>query len=453
MSIAGTRGVQLASAELHVTRKPEDPPPLLWGETGQAPSDRVRIRGGRPLSGRLRVSGAKNAAVALLPACLLARDGVSELAQVPDIVDVDVVVQILEQLGATLDRAEGTVRVGAAGPIADEVPYDQAKRVRASSLFLGALIARNGRAVVPLPGGCDIGPRPIDLHLKGLAELGAEVRVERGYVIAQARKLVGSEIYLDFPSVGATENLMMAATAASGTTVIYNAAKEPEVVDLANFLVGMGARVVGAGTDLVRIQGGLPLHATSYTIIPDRIEAGTYLLASLASRGEIVLENVIPKHLESLLAKLEEAGVQIEVGLDSLRASLRRRPSAISVKTLPYPGFPTDLQPQLSAFLLTAEGTSIVTERVFEDRFRHIDELKRMGAQIKTESRTAVIMGVPQLSGAPVTATDLRTGAALVIAGLSATGETTVDGFRHVRRGYARMVEKLASLGADIRYD
>lgn len=413
--------------------------------------DQVRVRGGVRLSGRLRVSGAKNAAVALLPATLLA-SGSCELAQVPDITDVDVMVNILKSLGAEVERHEGTVRVVTAGPLEHEVPYGEAKLVRASSLFLGALLARLGRAVVPLPGGCDIGPRPLDLHLKGLAELGARVRVERGYVIAEADRLVGSEIYLDFPSVGATENLMMAATAAEGTTVIYNAAKEPEVVDLANFLTAMGARVVGAGTDLVRIQGGARLVGTSYTIIPDRIEAGTYLLAALATRGEIVLENVIPKHLESLLAKLEEAGARIEVGLDYLAASLHRRPSAISVKTLPYPGFPTDLQPQLSAFLLTAEGTSIVTERVFEDRFRHVDELKRMGAQIRTESRTAVIMGVERLSGAPVTATDLRTGAALVIAALSAQGETIIDQFHHVRRGYDRMVEKLAALGADIEY-
>ncbi|MEW6045400.1 MAG: UDP-N-acetylglucosamine 1-carboxyvinyltransferase [Bacillota bacterium] len=418
----------------------------------RASTDRVRVRGGVRLSGRLRVSGAKNAAVALLPACLLA-DGRCELWQLPDITDADVMIRILESLGARVDRREGVVRVTPVpGTLKHEVPYDEAKKVRASSLLLGALLARLGKAVVPLPGGCDIGPRPVDLHLKGLAELGARVRVERGYVVAEADQLVGSEIYLDFPSVGATENLMMAATAASGTTVIYNAAKEPEVVDLANFLVAMGARVVGAGTDLVRIQGGMRLTGTSYTIIPDRIEAGTYLLAALATRGQIVLENVIPKHLESLLAKLEEAGARIEVGLDHLAASLDRRPLPTSVKTLPYPGFPTDLQPQLSAFLLTADGTSIVTERVFEDRFRHIDELKRMGAQIRTDSRTAVIIGVERLSGAPVTATDLRTGAALVIAALSAQGETIIEGFHHVRRGYDRMVDKLASLGADIQY-
>lgn len=426
------------------------------GPMGDAPteavSDRVRVSGGRRLEGRLRVNGAKNAAVAILPACLLAHSA-CEISQVPGIVDVDVVIQILESLGASVERTgPGVVHVDASGPIRDEVPYDQAKRVRASSLLLGALLARQGRAVVPLPGGCDIGPRPIDLHLKGLAELGAEVRVERGTIVAEADRLVGSEVYLDFPSVGATENLMMAATAASGTTVIYNAAKEPEVVDLANFLVALGARVVGAGTDLVRIEGGAPLRGTSYMVIPDRIEAGTYLLAVLATRGEIVLENVIPKHLESLLAKLEEAGATIELGLDALRASISRRPSPISVKTLPYPGFPTDLQPQLSAFLLTADGTSIVTERVFEDRFRHIDELKRMGAQIKTDTRTAVIIGVPELSGAPVSATDLRTGAALVIAGLCASGVTTIEGFRHVRRGYAGMVENLRSLGAGITY-
>lgn len=412
----------------------------------------VAIRGGRRLSGTVRINGAKNAAVAVLPACILAQ-GPCELGQIPSLTDVEVMVRMLRAIGVQVERTAPDVLVVTPGPaLQPEVPYEDAKRIRASALFLGALLARLGRAVVPLPGGCDIGPRPLDLHIKGLAELGATVRVERGYIVAEADRLVGTEIYLDFPSVGATENLMMAATAASGTTTLYNAAKEPEVVDLANFLVALGARVVGAGTDLVRIEGGAPLGRASHVIIPDRIEAGTYLMAALATRGEITLENVIPKHLESVLRKLGETGARIEVGLDAIHASLSERPRPVSVKTLPYPGFPTDLQPQLGAYLLTASGTSLITERVFEDRFRHVEELRCLGAQIRTESRTAVIMGVERLTGARVSATDLRTGAALIIAGLSAEGETVVDGYEHVRRGYDRLVEKLASLGADVRY-
>ena len=406
----------------------------------------------RRLQGTVRVHGAKNSAVALLPACLLA-EGPCELHQVPDITDVEVMLRLLRAVGARVEQpAAHTVVVDAGSPPSGEVPYDDAKRLRASSLLLGALLARTGRAVVPLPGGCDIGPRPLDLHLKGLAELGASVRVERGYVVAEAKRLVGTEIYLDFPSVGATENLMLAATAARGTTVLYNAAKEPEVVDLANFLVALGARVVGAGTDLVRIEGRTCLGSASHAIIPDRIEAATYLLAALATRGEITLENVIPKHLESVLAKLEETGARLEVGLDIIRARLDGRPKGVHVKTLPYPGFPTDLQPQLTAYLLTAEGASIVTERIFEERFRHIDELKRLGARIKTDGRTAVVFGGEPLSGARVLATDLRTGAALIIAALCAAGETVVEGYGHVRRGHEGLVEQLRALGADIEY-
>ena len=412
----------------------------------------VRLRGLRRLSGSVRVHGAKNSAVALLPACLLA-EGRCELHQVPAITDVAVMLRMLRAMGVRVEQPTPHVVVVEAGTPPDGgVPYDDAKRLRASSLLLGALLARTGRAVVPLPGGCDIGPRPLDLHLKGLAELGASVRVERGYVVAEARRLVGTEIYLDFPSVGATENLMMAATAATGTTVLYNAAKEPEVVDLANFLVAMGARVVGAGTDLVRIEGRARLGPATHTIIPDRIEAGTYLLAALATRGEITLENVIPKHLESVLAKLEETGAHLEVGLDTVHAYLDGRPKGITVKTLPYPGFPTDLQPQLTAYLLTAEGTSIVTERIFEERFRHVDEMKRLGARIKTEGRTAVVVGGERLSGARLVATDLRTGAALIIAGLCAEGETVVEGYEHVLRGHEGFVEQLRALGADIEY-
>lgn len=419
-----------------------------------APTTRkLLLRGRTERTGRVIVSGAKNSAVAVLPACLLA-DGPCTLHNVPDIHDVAVQKAILRELGVAVSAGEerGELHIHAPADVSTEVPYGLATRLRGSVLLLGPLVARFGRARVPLPGGCAIGSRPIDLHLKALRELGARVEIEHGQIVAEAPRLVGTEVYLDFPSVGATENMMMAATAAEGTTVIYNAAKEPEVVDLANFLNAMGARVVGAGTDTIKIEGQRPMSATEYTIIPDRIEAGTYLLAGLMGGGTITVENVIPTHLEALLAKLEEAGVELIDHGDAITARLMGRPKALQVKTLPYPGFPTDLQPQLSAFLLQAEGTSVISERIFEDRFAHIDELKRLGGQIEIDGRTAVIKGTPSLTGAPVTAADLRMGAALLVAGVAARGETLIDGMEHILRGYERLDEKLTALGARLEW-
>lgn len=407
---------------------------------------RLLIRGRHRAGGRVRISGAKNSAVAILPACLLAQD-VCSLEGIPDIGDVRVMLEILSGMGVKHQRIADRVEVDPTDPGPLSIPYALAKRVRASILFLGPLLARWGRARVPLPGGCNIGSRPVDLHLKGLQELGAQVTIEHGHVVAEARRLKGTEIYLDFPSVGATENLMMAACRAQGTTIIYNAAKEPEVVDLANFLNALGGRVVGAGTDVVRIDGRPGLGGTSYAIIPDRIEAGTYLLAGLVGGGEIRLDNVIPAHLQSLLTKLEECGVEWEERDDSIIAALQGPPRALQVKTLPYPGFPTDLQPQLSAFLLLARGTSVITERIFEDRFGHVDELKRLGGQIAIEGRSAVIRGVSRLTGALVTATDLRMGAALVVAAAGAEGETVIEGVEHIDRGYEKIEEKLLQAG------
>lgn len=409
---------------------------------------KLLIRGRRTRAGRVTISGAKNSAVAVLPACLLA-EGTFILQNVPDIADVTVQLQILESLGAEVSRGAepGELRL-AVDDVGTEVPYSLAKQLRGSVLLLGPLVARCGEARVPLPGGCAIGSRPLDLHLKALRELGATVDIEHGQIVAEADQLIGTEVYLDFPSVGATENLIMAATAAKGTTVIYNAAKEPEVVDLANFLNAMGARVVGAGTDTVKIEGQRELRSVEYSIIPDRIEAGTYLLAGLAGGGTVTVENVIPTHLEALLAKLEEAGVELIDGGDYITARLEGRPKALQLKTLPYPGFPTDLQPQLSAFSLLADGTSVISERIFEDRFGHVDELKRLGGKVEIDGRTAVIEGVESLTGAPVTATDLRMGAALIVAGVAARGETLIDGVEHILRGYERLEEKLTQLGA-----
>ncbi len=412
---------------------------------------KLLIEGEHPLEGKIVASGAKNSAVALVPAALLT-DQKIVLENVPDISDIGWMFEIMKQMGASIRwQRRGVVEIKASSRTIPVVPHELAKRLRASSLFLGPLLARYGKARVSFPGGCEIGSRPLDLHMKGLRELGAKLWVEHGYIMAETDGLRGDEIYLDFPSVGATENLMMAATLARGMTIIYNAAKEPEVVDLANLLIMMGAKVKGAGTDVIRIEGVDSLSGTHHAIIPDRIEAGTFLWAAMACGGEIVVEDVIPKHLEAVLRKLEEAGAKLHVGGDSIHLSAKGRPRAIQVKTLPYPGFPTDLQPVLVAVMMKGEGTSIINERVFENRFGHVDELKRFGGLIKSDGRTAVVTGRPRLSAAPVTASDLRMGAALIVAALGAEGVTEIEGLHYIYRGYERIEQKLAALGAKVR--
>ncbi|MBE3590994.1 MAG: UDP-N-acetylglucosamine 1-carboxyvinyltransferase [Firmicutes bacterium] len=411
---------------------------------------RFLIHGGRPLKGRVRASGRKNAAVALLPAALLA-EGPVRLENVPDIADVHTYVDILEAVGVDVRRPEpGVVEVDASSLAGRPAPYELVKKMRASYYLLGALLARTGRAEVALPGGCDIGTRPIDQHIKAFQALGADVTIEHGVVRAEAARLRGARIYLDIVSVGATINAMLAASRAEGTTIIENAAKEPHVVDVAILLNAMGGRVVGAGTDVIKVTGVPRLGAAEHTVIPDEIEAATYLMAAAGTRGDVVVEGVVTKHLEPVIAKLHEAGAQVEYDADWIRVRADGRLRAVSVKTLPYPGFPTDAQQPMTALLSTAEGTSTVTETIHEARFRHVDELKRMGTRIRVEGRTAVIEGVERLSGAPVQATDLRAGAALVVAGLMADGCTEVSGVEYLDRGYERMEEKLRTLGARI---
>lgn len=409
----------------------------------------IAIEGGRRLSGRVCVNGSKNAALPILAATLLTGEE-SKLEGIPPLLDVFTMFDVLRQLGAEVKEEGKIVRIWRSDPTRFEASHDLVRRMRASFLVMGPLLTRHGRARISLPGGCAIGSRPIDLHLKGLVAMGAVISVEHGYVEAKAARLRGAEIHLDVPSVGATENLMMAATLAEGTTYIYNAAREPEVVDLAGFLNAMGAVVRGAGTDVIRISGVRELKGASYRVIPDRIEAGTYLLAGAITGGEVVVENAVAHHLEAFLAKLREAGVTVEVSGEAIRAAASGRPRAVDITTLPYPGFPTDLQPPFMAFLALSEGTSLVTENIFEDRFRHVDELKRMGAKIRLQGKVAMVEGVDHLTGAPVTATDLRAGAALVLAGLAARGITEVGAVHHLDRGYVRLEETLASLGAQI---
>lgn len=411
----------------------------------------ISVEGGVPLTGRVRVEGAKNACLPIMAASLLCSGQVT-LREIPGLEDVYTMCKVLNALGAATDYdpAEKTLSVESAKLLTAEAPYDLVRKMRASFLVIGPLLARTGRARVSLPGGCAIGIRPIDLHLKGLKAMGAEVIIGHGFIETVADKLQGERIYLDFPSVGATENIMMAASLAEGTTVIENAAEEPEVVDLARFLNSMGGRVSGAGTDTIRINGVSSLACTDYTVIPDRVEAGTFMLGAAITGGMVTVENVIPTHLMPLIAKLKEAGCEVveeEALIHIRRQGLIR---AVDVKTLPYPGFPTDLQSPMMALLTYATGTSVITETVFENRFMHVDELRRMGAQIKIKSHSAVISGSEQLYGAPVRATDLRAGAALVLAGLAAEGRTDVSDIYHIDRGYWHFTEKLASLGAKI---
>lgn len=411
---------------------------------------RFVIQGGQPLRGSVRVSGRKNAAVALLPAALLSEEDVI-FENVPDIADVHTYLEILESLGARVERGEaGLVKVDPAGVEPRPVPHALAKRMRASYYLLGVMLARFGRAEVGLPGGCDIGTRPIDQHVKGFQALGARVKIGRGSVVAEATRLKGARIYLDIVSVGATINTMLAASRAEGTTIIENAAKEPHVVDVANLLNAMGCRVVGAGTDVVKVQGARRLGRAEHTVIPDEIEAATLMMAASATGGDVKVEGVVAKHLEPVVAKLLESGARVEHDADWVRVQGNGVLAGVNVKTLPYPGFPTDAQQPMTALLTVARGTSTVTETIHEARFRHVDELKRMGGHIRVEGRTAIIEGVKRLTGAPVHATDLRAAAALVVAGLMAEGRTDIAGVEYLDRGYERLDEKLRGLGARI---
>jgi len=409
------------------------------------------IRGGNKLQGEVSISGAKNAAVAILPAVILS-DEPCIIENVPNISDIDITIKILLSMGAEVTMLnKSTLRIDPRRVHTPCVEYDLAKNMRASYYFLGSLLGKVGKARVSMPGGCDLGARPVDQHLKGFSSLGAECSVDHGMIHAQADKLVGAHIYFDMVTVGATINVMLAAVKADGLTVIENAAKEPHIVDLANFLNSMGADIMGAGTDVIKIKGVKSLHGTQYSIIPDQIEAGTYMVAAAATNGNVLIKNVIPKHLESITAKLQKIGVRVEEYDDSVRVIGTGRLTKTNVKTLPHPGFPTDMQPQITTLLTLAEGTSIVTESIFDNRFKYVDQLRRMGADISVDGRVAVIEGTGRLMGAPVRATDLRAGVALVIAGLAAVGTTEVEDIYHVERGYEDLEKKLRSLGADIR--
>lgn len=413
--------------------------------------EKIVINGGRRLSGEVNISGAKNAAVAILPAVILS-DGVCTIENVPNISDVSAILNILRQLGAQVRAVEPhTVEIDARHVHAFALPQSMTSSMRASSYFIGALLGRFHRARVAPPGGCDFGVRPIDQHIKGFEALGAKVTIDAGMVDARAHGLTGSAIYLDKVSVGATINIMLAAAKATGLTIIENAAREPHIVDLANFLNSMGADIMGAGTGVIKIHGVPKLNGTTYSIIPDQIEAGTYMLATAATRGDVLINNVIPKHLEAVSAKLAETGVRITEFDDAIRVTSNDRPKSCSVLTLPHPGFPTDMQPQMTTYLTVAQGASIVTEGVWDNRFKYTDQLTMMGAKIVVDGKIAVVSGVKHLSGAPVNATDLRAGAAMVVAGLMATGRTEIGNIQYIDRGYEDMVEKLSALGADIR--
>ncbi len=410
------------------------------------------IRGGKQLHGEIEVSGAKNAAVAIIPAALMV-DGVCRLENIPQISDADMLMTILEHLGAKVRVVNsGTVEIDCTDVRYTDAPYDLMRKIRASYYLIGAMLGRFGAAKTTMPGGCNLGARPIDQHIKGMTALGAEVEVAGGFVYANTPDglLHGARIYLDKVSVGATMNIILAASMARGRTVIENAAKEPHIVDLANFLNSMGADVRGAGTDSVKINGVERLHGGSYTIIPDQIEAGTYMVACAAAGGEVRIKNVIPRHLESISAKLREMGVTIIEGEDSVVVKSSGRLQHVNVKTMPYPGFPTDMQPQVATALCLARGTSVITEGIYDNRYKYTNELRKMGAQIQVDGRTAVIEGVDKLTGAPVVSCDLRAGAAMVIAGLCAEGTTYVEDIHYIERGYENFVGKLRSLGADI---
>ncbi|MDE6212815.1 MAG: UDP-N-acetylglucosamine 1-carboxyvinyltransferase [Lachnospiraceae bacterium] len=412
--------------------------------------EQYAIKGGNPLVGEVEIGGAKNAALAILAAAIMTDETVL-IENLPDVRDTNVMMQAMESIGVVINRVDRhTVKINASQVHDLVIKDDYIKKIRASYYLLGALLGKYNKAEVALPGGCNIGLRPIDQHIKGFRALGASVRIEHGLIISEAAKLKGNHIYMDVVTVGATMNVMMAAVMAEGQTVIENAAKEPHVVDLANFLNSMGANIKGAGTDVIRIRGVSKLHGTEYGIIPDQIEAGTFMFAAAVTKGDVTVKNVIPKHLESISAKLLEIGCEIEESDDAVRVVAAKPLGHTHVKTLPYPGFPTDMQPQITVALGLSAGTSIVTESIFENRFKYVDELTCMGANIKVESNTAIIDGVPKYTGANITAPDLRAGAALVIAALAADGISTVDDIKYIERGYEDFHLKLQSLGAQI---
>ena len=414
--------------------------------------EKFLVKGGNTLSGEINIGGAKNAAVAILPATVMAR-GRCVIENVPDISDVRVLLDILSQLGAKIEMlSNDTVAIDTTDINSNEVPYELAKMIRASYYFIGALLGRCSEAHVSMPGGCNLGVRPIDQHLKGFQALGAEVTVDGGIIHAKADRMLGSHIHFDVVSVGATINVMMAAVRAHGITIMENVAKEPHIVDLANFLNSMGADIRGAGTDVIKIHGVDMLRPSTYSIIPDQIEAGTYMVMAAATGSSLLIKNVIPKHLEAITDKLIASGAEVEEFDDSIRVTGGKVIKKINVKAMPHPGFPTDMQPQITAMLCRAEGTSIITEGVWEGgRFRYTDELKRMGANISVDGKMAVVEGVSKLTGAPVRAADLRAGAAMIIAALTAEGTTEIEDIHYIERGYENIVAKLTAVGADIQ--
>lgn len=413
---------------------------------------KIIIRGGQPLTGRVKISGAKNAVLPIIAASILAAQGESCIMETPPLDDVITISHVLTSLGAIVTFDQECIRIDASQLISFEAEYEYVRRMRASFLVMGPLLARVGQARIALPGGCAIGSRPIDQHLKGFEAMGAVIGLGHGHIEAKVNgRLKGAKIYLDVPSVGATENIMMAATLAEGTTIIENAAEEPEIVDLANYLNAMGAVVRGAGTGVIRIEGVEQLHGATHTVIPDRIEAGTYMLAAAITRGNIYLEGAMGDHLRPIISKLQEMGIEITEDENGVGVNATSKPIiAVDVKTLPYPGFPTDMQAQMMALMLTSEGTSLITETVFENRFMHVDELRKLNAQIKVESRTAIITGGEPLTGAKMCATDLRAGAALILGALAAEGESEITGIYHIERGYVDITGKLTMLGANI---
>lgn len=414
--------------------------------------EKLIVKGGNRLVGAVKTSGAKNAVLPIIAASILGTTP-SHLDEVPMLEDVHTISEVLKCLGLAVECSpeKNVLDIDSTEITSYEAPYELVRTMRASFLVMGPLLARIGKARISMPGGCAIGARPIDIHLKGFEALGVKIEQGHGYIEASAPEgLKGTSIYFDFPSVGATENIMMAASLAEGTTILENAAEEPEIVDLANYLNKMGAKIRGAGTDTIRIEGVDKLHGADYTIIPDRIEAGTYMIAAAMTGGNIVVENVLPEHQKPLIAKLREAGAVVEEDIDKVRVIGKNQLKAVSIKTLPYPGFPTDMQAQMMAMMVIAEGRSKVTETVFENRFMHVVELNRMGAQISTEGRSAVIDGPCKLTGCDVRATDLRAGAAMILAGLVAEGTTRIGDLHHIDRGYENIVAKLKNLGADI---